>query len=189
MKRAFARYCCLIAAGLLLAALMASVPLGCAQEPIADPPPLSFTAANGENKTMADFRGKVVCLQLISTGCSHCQQTVVLINKLFIQYRDRGFVPVAVVFTGEGREQVNAFVKQYQILYPVGYTGMAAAFAFLGATPQDRLTVPQLLWFDRQGKVRSRTRFVGDASMASEEALRQTLDRMLADESEVREAR
>jgi hypothetical protein len=53
-------------------------------------------------------------------------------------------------------------VKTYNIGYPVGYSSPEEVMAFLGYNVMERYTVPQIVWIDRKGNIRSQTQPAGD---------------------------
>src|ERR1700731_1711278 len=57
---------------------------------------------------------------------------------------------------------VGDFVKTNGINYPVAYASRDMVLEYLGISPIIRSVVPQILWIDRKGMIRSQTPAVGD---------------------------
>ncbi len=57
---------------------------------------------------------------------------------------------------------VADFVKNFGIGYPVGYSTPEEVMSYLGRNIMERYTVPQIIWIDRRGNIRSETPSAGD---------------------------
>ena len=49
------------------------------------------------------------------------------------------------------------FVKNFNIGYPVGFSTPEEVMAYLGFNIMERYSVPQIVWIDRKGNIRSQT--------------------------------
>ena len=67
---------------------------------------------------MADFKGKVVLLNFWATWCGPCKVEIPAFVELYAQYKDKGFVVVGVS-VDDSPEQLQAFMKEYKMNYPV----------------------------------------------------------------------
>lgn len=77
-----------------------------------------FTLKDLDNKkiSLRNYRGKIVMLNFWATWCTPCRQEMPSMEKLHRQFKDKGFVVLAVA-AGEKAEGVNAFVKEYHITF------------------------------------------------------------------------
>jgi thiol-disulfide isomerase/thioredoxin len=67
---------------------------------------------------MADYKGKVVLLNFWATWCGPCKVEIPAFVELYDQYKDKGLVIVGVSID-DTPEQLQAFMKEYRINYPV----------------------------------------------------------------------
>jgi peroxiredoxin len=128
-------------------------------------PDFSINMPDGKPLHLSSLKGKVVVVECLFTTCPHCQHASQVFTQLHKEFGSRGFQPVGVAFNDElfgpnitPANLVTDFVKQFNVGYPVGWSDRAKVLEFLGATPFDRLVVPQMVWIDRKGMVRAKTR-------------------------------
>jgi peroxiredoxin len=67
---------------------------------------------------MADYKGKVVLLNFWATWCGPCKVEIPEFVELYDQYKDKGLVIVGVS-VDDSPEQLQAFMKEYKMNYPV----------------------------------------------------------------------
>jgi thiol-disulfide isomerase/thioredoxin len=67
---------------------------------------------------MTDYKGKVVLLNFWATWCGPCKTEIPAFVELYDQYKDKGFVVVGVS-VDDSPEQLQAFMKEYHMNYPV----------------------------------------------------------------------
>jgi cytochrome c biogenesis protein CcmG/thiol:disulfide interchange protein DsbE len=67
---------------------------------------------------MADYKGKVVLLNFWATWCGPCKVEIPAFVELYDQYKDKGLVIVGVS-VDDSPEQLQAFMKEYHMNYPV----------------------------------------------------------------------
>jgi thiol-disulfide isomerase/thioredoxin len=72
----------------------------------------------GKKTTLKDFRGKLVLLNFWATWCVPCREEMPAMERLFQQYKGKGFTIVAVDVK-DGRKDALAFLKELKITYPV----------------------------------------------------------------------
>ena len=79
---------------------------------------VDFTLKDLDNKriSLKNYRGKVVMLNFWATWCTPCRLEMPSMEKLHRQFKDKGFVVLAVA-AGEKAEGVTAFVKEYHITF------------------------------------------------------------------------
>lgn len=154
----------LACAALLLAAagLNAATPKAEAAKTEAPPvlrksPEFVIKFTDGHQMLLSSLKGKVVALLMVHTTCPHCQHTSQVFTQLYKEYGPRGFQPVDAAFNTMANMYVNDFVKTYNIGYPVGFSTPEEVMAYLGYNVMERYSVPQIVWIDRKGDIRSQT--------------------------------
>jgi thiol-disulfide isomerase/thioredoxin len=75
-------------------------------------PALSFTDASGTSKTLADFRGRVVLLNLWATWCVPCRKEMPALDALEQKLGGPDFQVVAVNIDTNNPEKPKAFLKE-----------------------------------------------------------------------------
>lgn len=80
-----------------------------------------FTLKNlqGEPKSLASYRGKVVLLNFWATWCAPCRVEMPSFETLYRRYRSRGLVVIAVNLDKTGVEKVKQFVEERRLSFPV----------------------------------------------------------------------
>lgn len=98
-----------------------------------------------------DFDGKVVILNFWASWCPPCREEIPGLVELWKQYGDKGLVVVGVSLDEGGTERVEAFIKQFEINYPVvmGTPEVVAAFGGIES-------IPTTFILDRHGKIVSK---------------------------------
>ncbi|MBC7542467.1 MAG: TlpA family protein disulfide reductase [Candidatus Sericytochromatia bacterium] len=96
----------------------------------------------------ADWRGKIVLVNVWATWCPPCRWEIPALASVYRTYRDQGLAVVGVSIDSDGPEKVNAFVQEHAVPYPVvmGDAGLIAAFGGVRAVPTSFL-------LDRQGRI------------------------------------
>lgn len=140
--------------------LAASVALGAALLPLhaaevkRPSPPLTINLAPSGQIQLDNFKGKVVLLEFLSTTCPHCQNASQIMERLYKEYGPRGFQPVGAAFNEMSHMLVADYVKQFKLSYPVGYVSRDTVMQYLKRSPMLRMSVPQLVFVDRNGVIR-----------------------------------
>lgn len=147
----------IVAAAVLLSALQAEEPTVPRRAP-----EFVLNFPDGQQKLLSSYRGKVVALLFVHTTCPHCQHDSQVFSKLYTEYGSRGFQPIDVAWNDMANVLVADFVKTNHINYPVAYSTRDVVLEYLGISPIVRSVVPQILWIDRKGMIRSQTPAVGD---------------------------
>src|SRR5581483_11857030 len=85
-------------------------------------PELAYTVPGQGEKLLSQYRGKVVALEFILTTCPHCQAAARLMTTLQQEYGPRGFQALDIAINTTDEQVVEAFVRNFQVGFPVGYT-------------------------------------------------------------------
>jgi peroxiredoxin len=123
-------------------------------------------------RTLADFRGSPILLNVWATWCDPCREEMPSMQRLFDAYKDRGLRIVAVSVDDRGNEGlIREFVAEHHLTFDIlqqGASDMMTTYQVRG--------VPQTFLISRTGELVA-TRFVADWSSAES---RQIIDRLLA---------
>ncbi|MCC6259232.1 MAG: peroxiredoxin family protein [Anaerolineales bacterium] len=82
-------------------------------------PNFSLTATNGQEITLADFRGKsnVIVFFVRETSCIQCRIHVAHLGKLYQQFQAAG--TEIIVILGEGVEKSRKFAESLKLPFPI----------------------------------------------------------------------
>jgi thiol-disulfide isomerase/thioredoxin len=129
-------------------------------------PELKFQDGTGKERTLADWRGKVVLLNLWATWCIPCRKEMPGLERLQQELGSDRFEVVAVSVDRTGVPGARKFLDEAKLtklaLYADGTARMAATLRAAG--------LPATLLLDREG--REIGRLLGPAEWDSEDAKR-----------------
>lgn len=132
-------------------------------EPRKDMAPFTFKDGTGTDRTLADFKGRVVLLNLWATWCTPCRKEMPDLAKLQKALGGTGFEVVALSLDRKGAEASSAFLKETGADNLALYTDVESkALAAVNA-----LGLPATLLVDKNGK--EAARLLGPADWASDE--------------------
>ena len=182
----------IIFTSILALAVTTAVCLGHADtNPLRKAPELAFNIPGQGQKLLSQYRGKVVALEFILTTCPHCQEASHLMTKYQQEYGARGLqvLDLAINALDENRTPsdadalTEAFQKNYEVGFPVGWVPRDQMMAFMGFTMAERMVVPQLVLIDRKGYIHYQTP-AGNSeqwtALMAEDAIRQHIEELLA---------
>ncbi len=125
-------------------------------------PELKFEAADGTPVTLADFRGRIVLLNIWATWCGPCRKEMPALDRLQAKLGGPGFQVLALSID-RSPDRIQPFFDEIGIKNLSIYTDRSsAAMAML-----DIVGVPTTLLIDREG--REIQRWVGPAEWDSPE--------------------
>jgi peroxiredoxin len=158
------------AALVLAAAVTVGAQAPPAQTPAVPRPSPEFKVhfVDGTQVPLSSFRGKVVALLFVHTTCPHCQHASEVFTRLYNEYGARGFQPIDVAFNPMANLYVRDFVKDHNVAYPVGFDTPENVLGYLGMSVMERYVVPQIVWIDRKGVIRSQSPPMGDEKLLTE---------------------
>lgn len=111
-------------------------------------PALSFQDESGRPRTLADFRGKLVVLNLWATWCPPCREEMPALDRLQTQLGGRDFEVLALSIDQNGTDQVRKFFTEVGIKsLPIHIDPTARAGFTLGVPG-----FPTTLLIDREGR-------------------------------------
>jgi len=131
-----------------------------------DVPAIEFVDGDGATKSLADFKGKVVLLNIWASWCVPCREEMPALDKLEQALGGKDFGVVAVNIDKGGPEKAKSFLAETGATHLPLYTDPTSKmFAVLKA-----VGMPTTLVLDREG--REIGRLVGPADWSSPEAKR-----------------
>jgi peroxiredoxin len=112
-------------------------------------PELSLTDTQGISRSLADYTGQVVLVNLWATWCPPCKEEMPALQSFYNRHEEQGFVVIAIN-DGDPRQDVLQFVKDYRLTFPVWLdpTYIATEQAF------KTLNLPSSFVIDRGGTIR-----------------------------------
>jgi thiol-disulfide isomerase/thioredoxin len=127
-----------------------------ADDPPRPAPPFTIMRPGAPPLQISQFKGKVVALVLINTGCPHCQALTGTLGPVARDYAAKGVQFIECAFSPNSEQTVPAFVQQFQPAFPVGWSTDPAVRTFLGYSAIDtRLSyVPHMVFLDARGMIR-----------------------------------
>lgn len=81
-------------------------------------PSFTLKTPQGQNVSLADYRGKAVLLEFFATWCPHCNAEAPHLDKLYASLPHGKIAFVAVDADGETQPSVFAFHRYYGMRYP-----------------------------------------------------------------------
>ena len=81
-------------------------------------PELTLTDTQGVARSLADYRGQVVLVNLWATWCPPCKEEMPTLQAFYDKYKEAGFVIVAIN-DGDPKADVLQFVQDYKLTFPV----------------------------------------------------------------------
>jgi peroxiredoxin len=111
-------------------------------------PELALTNLEGNPASLADYRGKVVLVNLWATWCPPCKEEMPALETFYRKHAGDGFTIISVN-DGDPTADVVQFVKDYGLTFPVWldptYTATEKAFK--------TLNLPSSFVIDRDGQI------------------------------------
>lgn len=138
------------------------------------PPGFSFLSARGEKRTLADYRGQGVVLNIWATWCVPCLAEMPALDRLSALVKDFTISVLPVSIDTQGLKVVKQYYAAHRIAHlpilldPNGE--IAAAFKVPG--------IPASFLFDRQGRLVARC--LGPANWDTPHAIA-TIRRLISD--------
>ncbi len=129
---------------------------------------------------LADYRGKVVLLEIMRTSCPSCQKLAVTLERVRAKYGNKIQV-LTIVNPPDTQATVAQFASTFGVKTPVLFDSGQVAASYFRATPQNpSVHVPHLFLIDGNGMIRNDFGY-SDAtkSIFEGDALYAEIDRLL----------
>lgn len=117
------------------------VPVKASAKPLPD---LSLSTVTGGKWNLHEQRGRVVLLNFWATWCAPCRTEVPYLVRLYSKYKGNGLEVVGIAIDSENKEQINGFIKEFKVNYPV-------LLAVSGSALSQQKAVPMSLLIDEKG--------------------------------------
>ena len=159
-----------LVAGAFIVRFVPGAAIGRVQEEGAAPDFTVQTLA-GNEVTLSDLRGQVVLVNFWATWCPPCRLEIPGFQRVYDDYRDKGFTVVGLSTDMGSPDLVRRFVTDVGITYPVGMATEEMRRLYGGVD-----ALPESFLLDKTGHVRKMV-----AGMFSEGILRREVDALLAE--------
>jgi len=104
---------------------------------------------------LADYRAKVVLLEIMLTNCPHCITFAPVLEKVFKKYGGRVQV-LSLVNPPDSDVTVTKFTGTHKLSYPILFDCGQVAGSYMKATPQrPSFDTPHLFLIDQNGQIRN----------------------------------
>jgi len=111
-------------------------------------PELQFADGEGKPRSLADFRGKVVLLNVWATWCLPCRKEMPTLDRLQAELGGSAFEVVALSIDRGGADAVRKFYTEIAIQHLAIHVDASSQVAFALATAG----LPTTLLFDAEGR-------------------------------------
>ena len=110
----------------------------------------AFPDLIGKSRSLGEWQGKVIVLNLWATWCGPCREEIPIMVKLQQQYRDQGLIFVGLAF--DDKAPVEKYAAEMGINYPIllGDVGIRDFSQRLGNAKGG---LPYTVIIDRAGKI------------------------------------
>jgi cytochrome c biogenesis protein CcmG/thiol:disulfide interchange protein DsbE len=110
-------------------------------------PDFSLQTPEGETIALSDLRGQAVLVNLWATWCPPCRAEMPSMQKLYHEYKDKGFVVLAVNMTyQDDPSAVVPFMQEYNLTFPILIEDTGNV-----ARSYELRSLPSSFFIDRQG--------------------------------------
>lgn len=133
----------------------------------------AMTSLDGQTLKLADYKGKVVVVNLWATWCNPCRREIPDFIEMQKDYEGRGLEVIGVTSVDERNteESIKEFVKEFKVNYKIAKVELEGWTSFLAPG----FSIPQTYVIDQEGRLLRK--FVGYSPQVA------VLVRGLADEA------
>jgi peroxiredoxin len=149
-------------------------------------PEFTIIEPSGKRTLLSSYRGKVVVLGWIHTTCIYCQAFSATLGRIQKDLGPKGFQPLAVAWNEDAREKIPAFVKRFDIKFPIGYSDWTPIMNYMGFSVMERPVTPLVVVIDKKGMIRAQTPAEGDGNLQNEKKLRVLIEDLLKESTGAR---
>jgi thiol-disulfide isomerase/thioredoxin len=141
-------------------------------------PKLELSDIPGRKQQLSSLKGNVIVVNFWATWCVPCKMEMPEITRAYAAYHDRGVAFLGAAYEERsGRPKVQAFMKTFEMQFPVWLEASEGAMKLFGVGPG----VPATIILDSQHRIAARI-----PGPTDEAQLAQLIDRVLSEEAAVR---
>ncbi|MDP1993155.1 MAG: TlpA disulfide reductase family protein [Syntrophales bacterium] len=111
-------------------------------------PDFVFPGLDGKTVRLADYKGKVVFLNIWATWCPPCREEMPSMERLYKELKGQAFEILAVSIDASGAKVVAPFMKEYHLSFPVLLDPAGATKSLYGTTG-----VPESFIINKEGLI------------------------------------
>lgn len=111
-------------------------------------PAFTLQSVDGKTVSLSQFKGDVVMINFWASWCGPCRQEMPLLDSIYKQYKDMGFVLLGVNVEPDSRN-ADAWLRKTPVSYPVLYDPKSEVSQLYQVQ-----AMPTTVIVDRQGIVR-----------------------------------
>lgn len=139
-------------------------------------PPLEVSTLDGVTLRIHEQKGKVVLVDVMTTGCPTCKVASAGLQKLYKELGSKGFCPVGVALDVGTASDLSGYRQQHGITFPLGVAPRDRVVSYLQHSPMKPLMVPTLVFLDRRGNISAI-----EVGWRGEEAVRASILKLLSE--------
>jgi peroxiredoxin len=99
---------------------------------------------------LADYRGKIVLLELMQTTCGHCAAFADVLERVQQKYGDKVAILAVVNSRGDDQNTVAQYIAGHRITYPVLFDAGQMAYSYVRSMSFD---TPHVFLIDARGTI------------------------------------
>jgi len=122
-----------------------------AADPLRRAPGFCLIDTTGQWRDLADYRGKVVLVEIMQTTCPHCATFSTVLNGLKAKYADK-LVILALANPPDNPQTMQQFVNGHKLAYPLLYDQGQVAASYVRSPSID---LPTVYLIDANGMIRN----------------------------------
>jgi cytochrome c biogenesis protein CcmG/thiol:disulfide interchange protein DsbE len=83
-------------------------------------PDFTLETTDQQTITLSELKGQAVLVNVWATWCPPCRAEMPAIEKLYLEYRDRGFIVLGLNDTVQDKQEaIIPFIKEYNLTFPI----------------------------------------------------------------------
>lgn len=112
-------------------------------------PDFSLQTTDGATIRLSDLRGQAALINLWTTWCPPCRAEMPAIEKIYNEYKDQGFIVLAINMTYQDKiSDIPPFAQKYNLTFPI----LLDETAVIGSAYQLR-SLPSSFFITREGVI------------------------------------
>jgi len=114
---------------------------------------LQWKTPDGQTFDLTKYKGKVVCAEILSTTCPHCQDTAGMLSRILAEFPAKDLQVVGIAVNDDAN--VADFIQRFGVKFPVGKGNRDQALGFLQHSMMRSFYFPGLVFIDKNGMVQA----------------------------------